>query len=92
MQELPKLQVAVLRELAHNPTRRFSDMMVVTGLTSDSFKFHLRKIVEMGLAEKNKVGEYELTPEGKELANRFDYEKRTPLKQPKLTTVSFCID
>lgn len=89
MHELHKIQVKALRELAHHPTRRFSDMMTVTGLTSDSFKFHLRKLIDLGLAIKNDDGVYELTAEGKELANRFDDEKRAPIKQPKLTTVSF---
>lgn len=89
MQELHRLQVKVLRELAHHPSRRFSDMMAVTVLTSDSFKFHLRKLIDLKLATKNEEGVYELTPEGKEFANRFDYENRAPIKQPKLTTVSF---
>ncbi len=89
MQELHKLQVKVLRELAHNPTRRFSEMMAVTELTSDSFKFHLRKLLDLGLAVKNESGVYELTTEGKELSNRFDDEKRSPIRQPKLTTATF---
>ena len=74
MNELHKLQVSVLRELSHYPSRRFSEMMAVTDLTSDDFKFHLRKLVNLGLVMKNDEGVYELTPEGKEFANRFDYE------------------
>jgi len=89
MKELHKLQTEVLRELSLHPTRRFSDMMAVTGLTSDDFKFHLRKLVKLELVTKNDDGLYELTAEGKELANRFDYDKHIPIRQPKLTTATF---
>ena len=53
MQELHILQTKVLRELSLHQTRRFSDMMSVTELTSDDFKFHLRKLVKLGLVLKN---------------------------------------
>lgn len=64
-------------------------MMAVTDLTSDDFKFHLRKLVNLGLVMKNDEGVYELTPKGKEFANRFDYENRAPIRQPKLTTATY---
>jgi len=89
MAELSKIQVDVLRELSRYPARRFSDMMAVTGLTSDDFKFHLRKMIKLGLVVKQDSGFYELTPEGKELSNRFDYDKLVPIRQPKLTTVMY---
>ena len=89
MQELHILQTKVLRELSLHQTRRFSDMMSVTELTSDDFKFHLRKLVKLGLVLKNIDGVYELTARGKELANRFDYDDQAPIRQPKLTTVVF---
>lgn len=63
--------------------------MAVTGLTSDNFKFHLRKLIKLRLVDKNDDGLYELTAEGKEFANRFDYENRSPIHQPKLTTATF---
>lgn len=89
MHELHRLQTKVLYELSRHQTRRFSDMMAVTELTSDDFKFHLRKLIKLGLVTKSDDGVYELTAEGKELANRFDYENRSPIRQPKLTTVTF---
>ncbi len=89
MHELHRLQTKVLRELSQHQTRRFSDMMSVTELTSDDFKFHLRKLIKLNLATKNDDGVYELTAKGKELANRFDYDNYTPIRQPKLTTVTF---
>lgn len=89
MVEMHKLQIEVLKELWFHPVRRFSDMMAVTGLTSDDFKFHLRKLVKLGLVFKNDSGVYELTAEGKEFANRLDYERLAPVRQPKLTTATF---
>ena len=89
MIELHKLQTKVLRELSRHQTRRFSDMMAVTELTSDDFKFHLRKLIKLGMVTKNDSSVYELTARGKELANRFDYDAQAPIRQPKLTTVVF---
>lgn len=89
MQQLHRLQVEVLRELSRHQTRRFSDMMAVTELTSDDFKFHLRKLIKLGVVTKNDDGVYKLTAEGKEFANRFDYDNRSHIRQPKLTTVTF---
>ena len=89
MVELHKIQARVLQELSRHSVRRFSEMMSVTDLTSDDFKFHLRKLIKLGLVIKNEDGVYELTAEGKELANRFDYDKLSPIRQPKLTTVTY---
>lgn len=89
MAELHRLQTKVLRELSRHPTRRFSDMMSVTGLTSDDFKFHLRKLIRLRLVEKTEEGVYELSATGKELANRFDDDQHQPIRQPKLTTVVY---
>ena len=89
MNDMHRLQAKVLYELSNHPSRRFSDMMAVTGLTSDDFKFHLRKLVALGYVSKSEDGSYELTPVGKELANRFDYEARIPIRQPKITTATY---
>jgi ADP-ribose pyrophosphatase YjhB (NUDIX family) len=87
--ELNTLQAKVLRELWSHPSLRFSDMMNVTGLTSDDFKFHLRKLVKLGLVTKTEDGIYILTAEGKEFANRFDYDNQKPIRQPKMTTATY---
>lgn len=89
MMELTKKQSLVLKELWLHPSRRFSDMMSVTGLTSDDFKYYVRKFLKLGLITKNTDGKYELTLVGKELANRYDYDERKPIHMPKLTTVVF---
>ena len=89
MIELTKKQSKVLMELWLHPSRRFSDMMHVTGLTSDDFKFYVRKFIKAGLIEKDQTGEYRLTVMGKEIANRYDYDEQQILHMPKLTTAVF---
>lgn len=89
MVELNKIQVTVMRELWFHTSRRFSEMMAVTELTSDDFKFHLRKLVKLGLVEKNEDHAYRLTIRGKEFANRFEYENGAPIYQPKMTTATY---
>lgn len=89
MTELTKQQSKMLQELWLHPSRRFSDMMHVLGLTSDDFKFYIRKFIQLGLIVKNSDGEYELTNSGKEFANRYDYSAHKPLHMPKLTTAVF---
>ena len=87
--DLHKIQETVLRKLWTSDLLRFSDMMAVTELTSDDFKFHLRKLIKLGLVEKRDDGRYTLTVKGKEFANRFEYGDGQLIYQPKLTTVVY---
>jgi hypothetical protein len=56
-----------------------------TGLTSDTFKFHIRRLIGNGYVEKTISGSYRLTVRGKEYANNLDEIKRSQRKQPKLS-------
>jgi predicted transcriptional regulator len=85
--ELHKAQAAVLYGLRHVATARFSDLMRLTGLTSDDFKFHVRRLVALGYLEKIADGQYMLTALGKEFANNLDTTRRTVQKQPKLSVL-----
>lgn len=58
-----------------------------TGHTSDTFKFHLRKLVKLGYVAKQDDGAYALTPRGKEYANGLNTQLRTTQKQPKLSVL-----
>jgi ADP-ribose pyrophosphatase YjhB (NUDIX family) len=86
-QQLHKAQLAVLRTIRHAPTARFSELMRPSGLESDSFKFHLRKLVGWKLVEKNGDGSYRLSLTGKEYANNLDKVTRAVQKQPKLSVM-----
>lgn len=82
-QDLHKAQVSILSTLRHGTTIRYSGLMRPTGLESDVFKFHIRKLVRQGYVVKLSAGEYALTAKGKEFANNLDEVKRVPQRQPK---------
>lgn len=61
-------------------------------ISTDSFTFHLKSLVEAGLVEKTQ-GKYCLSAIGKEFANRMDVEKQNPQieKQAKIGVLIFAI-
>lgn len=78
-------QLSILETLRHTEQARFSVLMTPTGLTSDSFKFHLQKLQKQGHVEKLPTGQYCLTAIGKEFANNLDSKSKTLAKQPKVS-------
>lgn len=84
-------QRAVLYELRHQTEARFSELLRKTNLTSDTFKFHLRKLADLGLLEKLPSGEYSLTASGKEYANRLDEKTGLEIAQPKASMLLLLI-
>jgi 8-oxo-dGTP pyrophosphatase MutT (NUDIX family) len=56
-------------------------------MQSDIFKFHLRKLQQLGYLVKNQRDAYELTAQGKEFANNLDKSEGTRQRQPKLSIV-----
>jgi ADP-ribose pyrophosphatase YjhB (NUDIX family) len=87
MQQLHKVEISILYTLRHTDSARFTDLMRPTGLESDTFKFHLRKVIDLGYVEKQPASDYHLTASGKEFANNLDDTKRTVQKQPKLSVL-----
>ncbi len=87
MRDLHQVQVAVLNTLRHTQTARFSTLMQVTTLTSDTFKFHVQKLTKLGYIEKSAAGQYCLTVRGKEFANNLDEAKLATQRQPKLSVL-----
>ena len=83
--QLHRVQASILNTLRHTPDARFGVLMKPTGLQSDTFKFHLRKLVRFDYVEKLETGTYRLTAKGKEFANNIDETKRTAQHQPKLS-------
>jgi predicted transcriptional regulator/ADP-ribose pyrophosphatase YjhB (NUDIX family) len=83
--ELHKAQASILKTLRHSQSARYTFLMQPTGLESDVFKFHLRKLVNSKLVQKNEEGCYCLTPRGKEFANNLSKQKPIVQKQPKLS-------
>ena len=83
--QLHKTQVSILHTLRHTQAARFSELMRPTGHTSDTFKFHLHKLIKLGYVAKLPEGSYQLTSVGKRFANSLDEHQRTERKQPKLS-------
>jgi len=84
-QEMHRAQFSILRSLRHAKAVRYTELRRPTGLDSDVFKFHLRKMVQQGYVHKLASGEYGLTLSGKEFANNLSKERWAPQKQPKLS-------
>jgi predicted transcriptional regulator len=85
VKELHRAQASILRSLRYSNAARYSALMRPTGLESDVFKFHLRKLVHQKFIDKDEQGEYFLTPSGKEFANNLSKVNLAVQKQPKLS-------
>jgi ADP-ribose pyrophosphatase YjhB (NUDIX family)/predicted transcriptional regulator len=93
--ELHSAQYSILRTLRHTPSARYTDLRMPTGLESDAFKFHIQRLTALKYVHKLASGQYELTAEGKELANNLSKQHSRTQKQPKLSvaiTASRTID
>ena len=84
-QQLHKAQGAILHALRHSEAARFSALMRLTNMQSDTFKFHVQKLLKLGYLEKTDAGVYKLTPAGKEFANNLNDERSMTQRQPKLS-------
>lgn len=79
-------QTSILRELLFRPVAGYAELQKPTGLTSDHFNFHVKRLVELGLIQKVKKG-YSLTSRGKEHANKLDTDNNTIERQPKVAVL-----
>ena len=80
-------QTVILRELLFHPSVSFAKLHKMTGMESDHFNFHLKKLVDLELVEKLSRGLYALTPRGKEYANKLDTDNNTIERQPKVAVI-----
>ncbi len=85
--EVHSAQMMILRELLFVNELSFGKLRKATGLESDSFNFHLKKLVDNEYVVKQGPGRYHLSPQGKTYANRMDTDDSTIEKQPKLSVV-----
>ena len=80
-------QTSILRELLFRPEAGYAELQKPTGLSSDHFNFHIKRLVELGFVRKREPGTYSLTPRGKEYANKLDTDNNTIERQPKVTVL-----
>lgn len=77
-------QIAIIHHLLFTPEASFSEIQKSTGLSSDHFNFHIKKLVSEMYVKKSEHG-YKLTDRGKEYANRMDTDEKEIEKQPKVS-------
>ena len=65
------IQTRILRELLFTPFASYSYLQKDSGIVSDHFKFHLKRLVDSSYVTKTDAG-YKLTANGKEYANKLD--------------------
>jgi ADP-ribose pyrophosphatase YjhB (NUDIX family)/predicted transcriptional regulator len=82
--EVHPAQAEILRVLLFKTDARYSELNA-TGLSSDHFNFHVKRLLEIGLIEKTEQETYRLTVKGKEFANRFDTDTSLVEKQAKVS-------
>lgn len=80
------IQALILRELLFRPSAVYSGLQKVSGLDSDHFKFHLKRLVEHSYVEKSDSN-YRLTVRGKEYANKLDTDENVLERQPKSAVI-----
>lgn len=80
------IQTLILRELLFRPSASYSDLQKSSGLDSDHFKFHLKRLVDNAYIEKQEQG-YRLTVTGKEYANKLDTDRNVLERQPKSAVI-----
>ena len=80
-------QTSILRELLFQPTAGYTELQKPTGLTSDHFNFHVKRLLELEFIKKVNPGKYSLTIKGKEYANKLDTDNNTIERQPKVAVL-----
>ncbi len=83
VETLHHAQSAILSTLQYATRARYSELQHAAGMESDSFKFHIRKLVHNGSIFKADDGLYELTAEGKAFVSRLDRGTGREIEQPK---------
>ncbi len=81
--KLHKAQSAILYTLQYATRARYSELQRAAAMESDVFKFHVRKLVRLGLIFKAEDSLYELTAEGKAFVSRLDKGTGREIEQPK---------
>lgn len=82
------IQRQILNRLLFSSKLNFASLKPFD-MEGSQFTFHLTKLIELELINKDSDGKYSLTPKGKNIANAYDTDSNLPNKQAKLSVV-FC--
>ena len=88
-----QIQNNILNTLLFKEKSRFAEMNT-DNISNDHFTFHLKRLLEQKLIEKDEQGFYNLTIIGKEYANRLDTDAKDVdiERQAKLSVLVVCVD
>ncbi|HYK08637.1 MAG TPA: NUDIX domain-containing protein [Candidatus Eisenbacteria bacterium] len=83
------IQVNIITYLTWHPHARYTDLNT-TKITTDHFNFHLTRLLEYGLIEKNGDGKYSLTQDGKKMINTLATGSQLLFDQYKIVVLVVC--
>lgn len=86
MSELHPIRKEILHNLLFTSESRFSDLKP-TQMEGSQFTYHLDELVRLGYIKQNSNGSYSLTEEGKNFANKYDYDSKSPSIQAKHSVI-----
>ena len=90
MPEMHFIDKHILQLLAQHSTRRFSELKL-SRIESNTFTYHLRKLVERGYVKKVPEG-YALTSKGVHYSTAVHFQDYSIRIQPKIVTLTVCKD
>ncbi|HVX24050.1 MAG TPA: hypothetical protein VG992_01775 [Candidatus Saccharimonadales bacterium] len=86
---LHRTQQFILAQLSEKDALRYSDMRPAS-MEATQFLYHLRKLINDGLVEKQADGRYALTAQGKLYIDRADQDNLNLRAQPRLGAMLIC--
>lgn len=89
MRQLHQIQLSILKKLLFAQTLRNKDLQPEENIPSNKLSFHIEQLIESNLIQKTE-GEYSLTAEGKEYANRMNTETKKITRQAKNGVMLIC--
>lgn len=86
MKQLHDIQLEILHKMLFADKLKYSEIKTDKEMENSQFVFHLDALIRLGYVSKLSTG-YELTPKGKDFANKIDSESKKIEHQTKTTTV-----
>lgn len=90
MEKLHHTQIGILSKLLFGKKMRYSDLKPNAKMENNTFQFHLNKIIQEGLVQKDDDG-YALTLKGKKLATHIDTDKTRLVPTVKISVHLYCL-
>lgn len=89
--KLHRTQTGILNKLLFTKGARYNELKVDEEVENNTFQFHLNKMITSGYVNKTDQGLYELTKQGKKVANNIITEENRFTKPRKISVHLYCI-